>query len=165
MMAKAKKKSKEKPAKRRRRKTAVKALAKGGTNRAASKKAKYPEEHGAKQALNSRRTQDEFYEAADKYISDEDILLTAKNVMENGEHGGFKINAAKFAAQLKGRLIERHDLNGTIDVNVEIKVRALAKEVAAGLEKWWTDFKAGRAKDVKNFIEESEIFTSGHGEE
>ena len=164
MMAK-KRKPKEKPAKRKRRKAAVKALAKGATIKEASKKGKYPERHGAKQAINSRRTQDEFYEYSDKYISDEDILLTAKDVMENGEHGGFKINAAKFAAQLKGRLIERHDLTGTIDVNVEIKVRALAEAVATGLEKWWTDFKAGRAKDVANFIEESEIFTSGHGEE
>jgi len=160
-----KKKPKEKPAKRKRRKAAVKAFASGSNMHEASRKAKYPECHGAKQALNSRRTQDEFYEIADKYISDKDILLTAKEVMENGEHGGFKINAAKFAAQLKGRLIERHDLVGTIDVNVEIKVRELAEQVAAGLDKWWTEFKKGRAKDVKNFISEEEIFGSEHGGE
>ena len=69
-------------------------------------------------------------------------------------------NAAKTLAQLKGRLIERHDLVGTIDVNVEIAARTLAESVATGLIEWWEDFKKGRSKPVKNFIEEAEIFAS-----
>ena len=143
------------------------AIAKGVTNNSkASKKAGYKQRDGVNQAINSRLTQEAFQALGDKIISDVAIfnrIAKAMNATQETKFGTVddthvQIMATKLAAQLKGRFIERHDLTGTIDVNVEISARTLAKKVATGLAKWWADFKKDRAKPHKNCITEEEIF-------
>lgn len=157
-----------------RQKKAIRRLAKGKNIKEASKGAGYPERHGAKQALNSRRSHAEFQALVDKMSPDEKIIakfiqlmeakkLVGKNANVEDNDNPIQHSAARTLAQLKGRLTEKFELAGTIDINVEISARDLAKQAASALAEWWAKFKKGRAKPVDNFIEESELFTSDSG--
>ena len=164
-----KKKTKLKATKKQRK--LLEGIAKGKSKGKAAKDAGYKHVQAATAVTSSRRTQAEFEEFVDSKISDDKIIENFVGLTEAekpygknatpGPDNTARISANQTLLKLKGRLIEKHQVIGGLDINLEIKASEAALKVAGMLKEWWEKHYRGLGKLPNNFVTEDELVGGG----